>query len=195
MTPVALQSSNGQQQVTVNVEGIDPQQYQQVSDQLGVELNRQTQTYIGVANAMELATRLCPQANPADLWVHLIYNQFRTRHGRSDQSWKRVSGQALEQVIIDTYNPRLQPHQIRVRFGKEPDAVALGLVERGLGGSKTDLVLERRHNGAWTLFGVLHCKASIAERLTDDAPASEDLIAHGYWSSVVTIVSAGGKMG
>src|ERR1039458_504878 len=165
MTPVVLQSPDGRQQVTVNVEGITPAKYQQVSDQLGVELERRTQTYVGVANAMRLSLRLCHDANPADLWVHLIYNQFRTRYARSDQSWKRVSGQALEQVIMDVYNQRLQANHIRIRFGKAADAVSFGLVERGLGSAKTDLVVEREHNGHQVLFGVLHCKSSIAERL------------------------------
>jgi hypothetical protein len=187
MTPVVLQSPDRQKRVTVNVEGIDPPQYQQVSDRLGVELKRASQMYIGVSNAMQLALRLCPQANPADLWVHLIYNQFRTRYRRSDRSWKRVSGQALEQVVVDIYTDRLRAHQIRIRFGKAADAELLGLVERGLGSSKTDLVIEKEHNGRQVLFGVIHCKASIAERLTDDAPASSALIEQGYWSSVVTI--------
>src|SRR5438876_1608131 len=115
MTPVVLRSPNGRQEVTVNVEGIEPDQYQQVSDTLGRELNRTTQTYIGVASAMRLAIQLCPDANPADLWVHLIYHQFRTRHGRSDQSWKRVSGQALEQVVMEIYNERLRANEVRIR--------------------------------------------------------------------------------
>jgi hypothetical protein len=63
MTPVLLQSPDGRQQVTVNVEGITPAQYQQVSDQLGVELDRRTQTYVGVANTMRLALLLCPYAS------------------------------------------------------------------------------------------------------------------------------------
>jgi len=60
MTPVVLVSTGGTEQVTVNVEGINPAQYQQVSDFLGVALQQQkTQAYIGgysgffVANTVE----------------------------------------------------------------------------------------------------------------------------------------------
>jgi hypothetical protein len=67
MKPVLLKSPNGKQRVTVNVEGIKPAQYRRVSDKPGAELNKPTQTYVGAANTMRLALRLCPNANPADL--------------------------------------------------------------------------------------------------------------------------------
>jgi hypothetical protein len=50
MTPVLLLSPNGKQKVMVNVEGIEPLHYKQVSDALGVELERATQTYIATAS-------------------------------------------------------------------------------------------------------------------------------------------------
>lgn len=181
-----LVSTCGLHRRTVNVEGIAPEQYQQVSDFLGVALQQQkTQAYIGVSKAMQLAIDLCPTANPADLWVHLIYHQFRSRYNKSDQSWKRVGGQALEHVIMSIYNKRLNPHGVNIRFSRPQDAELLGLVERGLGSSKTDLILEGGKQRS--IFGVIHSKSSIAERLTDDAPASAALIAQGYWSSVFTM--------
>jgi hypothetical protein len=188
MTPVILVSTCGTKQLTVNVEGIDSEQYQKVSDFLGTALEQQKiQAYIGVSKAMQLAIELCPKANPADLWVHLIYHQFRTRYKKIDQSWKRVSGQALEHVIMSIYNPRLNPKGINIRFSRTSDAKLLGLVEQGLGSSKTDLVLEAGPKNDPKTFGVIHVKSSIAERLTDDAPASSALIKQGYWSSVVTM--------
>jgi hypothetical protein len=170
----------------VQVEGIEPEQYQQVSDQLGVGLNR-PRKYLRVSNAMQLALRLCPTANPADLWVHLIYHQFRNRYRRNDQSWKRVSGQALEHVIVSVYDQRLQSYRINLRTGTRADARALGLEEQGHGLSTMDLILEGSDDGNRTVFGVLHIKASIAERFRDDAPASAYLIRQGYWSSAVTM--------
>lgn len=186
-TPVELISPDQRTRVTVHIAGITPEQYKQVSDYLGCELQRVSQTYVGVAKAMRLAVSLAPQANPADLWVHLIYNQFRYRFLKSDQSWKRVGGQAWEEVIMSVYNTRLNPSGVYIRTSKRSDADTLGLVKRGLGGSKTDLILEGNQNGIKVIFGVIHCKLSIAERLTDDAPASVALIEQGYWSSVVTM--------
>lgn len=184
---VRLISSDSKSTVDVELAGITEEVYLQVSDLLGGEIERERQTYLGVAAAMETAVRLCPEANPADLWVHLIYNQFRTRFIRSDQSWKRVGGQAFEQVLLNIYRPRLEPYEINLRKSIPADAEYFGLRERGLGSAKTDLVLEGIHNKELHHFGVIHVKGSIAERLNDDTPASVALIQQGYWSSIATM--------
>lgn len=187
MTVVNLHSPDGQDHAAVQLEGIEPEQYQQLSDALGEALEREELAYVAVSVAMRQAVELCPQANPADLWVHLIYDQFRNRYHRSDQSWKRVSGQALEHVLAFVYQPRLAAHGITLRPSTRADAAAFGLIKRGLGSAKTDLVLEGTHAGELFRFGVIHCKASIAERLTDDVPASKALMRKGVWSAIATI--------
>ncbi|MFN8476063.1 MAG: BsaWI family type II restriction enzyme [Anaerolineae bacterium] len=184
---VSVYTADGKSFVNVSVENISSQQYAQVSDALMQALEREQKAYKAVAEAMLTAIRLCPDANPADLWVHLVYHEYRYRAGRSDQSWKRVSGQAFEDVVLTVYQPRLAEFGLYMRLGKTADAQALGLRERGMGSAKTDLVLEGRVGDITSRFGVLHCKASIAERLSDDAPASQFLIESGYWSAVVTM--------
>ena len=187
MTIVELHSPDGKFHAAVQVEGIKPEQYRRLSDFLGEALEREELAYVAVSSAMRQAVERCPKANPADLWVHLIYHQFRNRFGRSDQSWKRVSGQALEHVIASMYQPRFTLHGITVRPSTRADAVAFGLIKRGLGSAKTDLVLEASHAGELYKFGVIHCKASIAERLTDDVPASKALMRNGIWSAIATM--------
>lgn len=184
---VPLVSSDGLSNAVVALDGVTDEEYKQLSDLLGRELERTDKTYVGVAAAMATAVRICPNANPADLWVHLIYNQFRTRFGRSDQSWKRVSGQAFEQLIISIYAARLVPLGIVMRTSIPLDATVLGLRAKGLGGSKTDIILQGLHRGSMRIFGVIHVKASIAERLNDDTPASMALISEGYWSALATL--------
>jgi hypothetical protein len=187
MTAVELHSPDGKMHLTVQLEGIKPPQYKRLSDFLGEALEREELAYVAVSAAMRQAVERCPKANPADLWVHLIYHQFRHRFARSDQSWKRVSGQALEHVLASVYQPRLTLHGITVRPSTHADAVAFGLVKRGLGSAKTDLVLEASHLGELYRFGVIHCKASIAERLTDDVPVSKALMRKRIWSAVATM--------
>jgi len=187
MTVVNLHSPDGKTHAAVQLEGIRPEQYKQLSDALGEALEREELAYVGVSVAMRQAVELCPKANPADLWVHLIYHQFRNRFLRSDQSWKRVSGQALEHVLSSVYQPRLTAHGIALRPSTRADAVAFGLIKRGLGSAKTDLVLEGTHAGELHRFGVIHCKASIAERLTDDVPVSKALMRKGIWSAIATM--------
>lgn len=184
---VTLTSPDNTQSVQVELDGVDSVKYQLVSDSLVQELQRERIAYVAVGRAMLLAVDLCPNANPADLWVHLIYHQYRNRAGRSDQSWKRVSGDAFEYVVRMIYEPRLHASGIVFRRATAQDAVALGLRELAIGGSKTDLILERIDDGTNTVFGVVHCKASLAERLSDDAPASKSLIDRGYWSVEATM--------
>ena len=71
-----------------------------------------------------------------------------------------------------------------MRKPRPADAAHLGLQEHGIGSAKTDIILE---TDTQAIFGVLHCKASIAERLADDAPASMHLLQNGYWSGVATM--------
>ena len=130
MTVVDLHSPDGKTHAAVRLDGIEPDAYAQLSDFLGMSLEREELAYVGVSAAMRQAVGRCPNANPADLWVHLIYHQFRNRFGRSDQSWKRVSGQALEHVIGAIYQPRLAPHGIVLRPSTRADAAAFGLIRR-----------------------------------------------------------------
>lgn len=187
MTVVDLHSPDGKTHAAVQLEGIEPEQYRQLSDFIGEALEREELAYVAVSAAIRQAVERCPKANPADLWVHLIYHQFRNRFGKPDPSWKRVSGQALEHAIVSVYQPRLTIHGIVLRPSTRADAVAFGLIKRGLGGAKTDLVLEGSHRGELIRFGVIHCKASIAERLTDDVPVSKALMRKGIWSAVATM--------
>ncbi|PZS04169.1 MAG: hypothetical protein DLM69_02170 [Candidatus Chloroheliales bacterium] len=185
-TLVRVRSSDAKQWVDVVIEGITTEQYRQLANSLREGLTRKEPAYNAVAQAMIAVVQLCPDANPADLWVHLIYHTYR-QLGRSAQSWVRVGGQAFEQIILDIYAPRLAVYNIMLRRAKPADAEDLDLREQGVGSSKTDLVLKAGAKGQTFIFGVLHCKASIAERLSDDAPASRSLIAHGFWSAVVTL--------
>lgn len=187
MTTVKLYSADRRSHKLVPLEGITPSEYKQLSDLLGAALKRERLAYVAVSAVMRQAVELCAQANPADLWVHLVYHQYRNRFGKSDQSWKRVSGQALEHVLAAIYQPRLSMHGITLRPSTRADAVAFGLIKRGMGSSKTDLILEGSHAATLHRFGVIHCKASIAERLTDDVPASRTLMRQGIWSAIATM--------
>ncbi len=183
---IRVYSSDSKQWADVSLDGVTTEQYHQLANSLRDGLLRKEPAYNAVAQTMIAAVQLCPNANPADLWVHLIYHTYREL-GRSAQSWVRVGGQGLEQVLLDVYAPRLATYGIALRHSKPADASMLGLRGQGIGGSKTDLLLEGVVGEDKHIFGVIHCKASIAERLSDDAPASAALIAHGLWSSVATM--------
>lgn len=150
-------------------------------------LDLEPQVSDAVAKALVYAVTLCPRANPSDLWHHIIYRRLQAV-GFSDQRWKRVSGFALERALVEIYSPRLESHHVRARLlphGEAEDLLrALGIPVRP---SKLDVFLEGTASGAWTVFGALHVKSSIAERIQDDVPASTSLMERGLLSIALTM--------
>ena len=72
-------------------------------------------------------------------------------------------------------------------------ANAEALKEMGLtgkvGDSKLDLVLYGNHEGKKVVFGGVHSKASLAERVSDDVPCSEAMMKQGFASFLYTFDS------
>lgn len=133
-----------------------------------------------------------PQANPSDLWWFLVYRAYldpfnhpATDARRNlDQSWKRTGGWALERVLVRHYAPALIRLGVRIFIADAaekrrflPDNLA-----RRLEADKVDVLLSGAHEDDEVFFGVLHVKASFAERRTDDVPLSEALMGPGYSS-------------
>jgi len=151
-----------------------------------------------VARAFLLAVRLWPKANPSDLWYFLIYRAYcdpynhPARFARLDfaQSWKRTGGWALEVILARHYGPFLKKHDITLLV---PDArtrqkvvASLDLTDR-IEADKIDLVLFGRNSTVPVFFGVVHVKASFAERRTDDVPLSIALSKGGFTSPLWTM--------
>lgn len=144
-------------------------------------------------------TRHCPDANPSDLWHHIIYRHLLSL-GWSDNRWKRVSGFALERALQLVYQPRLLPLGLRMHIVTGATAnrylQQLGVV--GFQASKFDMFLEglvETDGGIfgttkeWVVFGSAHVKSSIAERIQDDVPASLAFMNRGLTSIAITMDS------
>lgn len=144
-----------------------------------------------VAKAFILATRLWPDANPSDLWTFLINRAYcdRSNHPQMnerlnlEQSWKRTSGWALERVLVEHYGPFLRKNGVTITMGnrakKESFLSAVG--DSRIVPDKADILISCADSGE-NLLGVVHVKASIAERRTDDVPMSQALMEAGYLS-------------
>jgi len=150
-----------------------------------------------VAAVFAELTAHCPDANPSDLWQHVIYRHLLTL-GWSDNRWKRVSGFALERALQLVYQPRLLPLGLRMHIVKGATAnrylAELGVV--GFQASKFDMFLEGRiekqggifgTTQEWVVFGSAHVKSSIAERIQDDVPASLAFMQRGLTSIAITM--------
>lgn len=144
------------------------------------------------------AAQLWPHANPSDLWWFIIYRAYcdpynhPAEFARLDftQSWKRTGGWALEEVLVRHYGPFLKQHGVNLFIAdgatKHRLVQTLTLKDR-VEADKVDVVLTGETPRGQKLFGVVHVKASFAERRTDDVPLSTALTKAGYTSPLWTM--------
>lgn len=172
----------------VDIEHITDAQVVQVRTKLDCLLNESSQVSSAVMLAFMYATTLCPTANPSDLWQHVIYRHLLDS-GWSDQRWKRVAGFALERAFMGLYQPRLEAYGLRMRILPSSEANSLldNLNITEIRAPKIDLFLEGKRDKDWRVFGAVHVKSSIAERIQDDVPASRAFINRGFLSIVLTM--------
>lgn len=140
-----------------------------------------------------------PHANPSDLWYFLLahayqddFNHPAAKAGRDwGQSWKRAGGWSLEAIFVQHYNTYLKTRGIELTMPGPDEKRHLLKVMGLLGDSaieKSDvLAVGTDSNGEKHPFGVVHVKASFAERRTDDAPLSARLMAGNFASPLLTM--------
>jgi hypothetical protein len=191
---IKVYSADKAQYINVEVEGINAAQYQAITDAFKADIQSGEKTVSQAVTEAYLNTLYqCPEANPADLWWHVIYRTYLSLF--SDQSWKRTAGFALEQVFVRFYTPLFQEYGIRIYCpAKTNKATPAPQVMREMGiatrvaKSKLDIVLEGTcDNGTYRIFGGVHVKSSLAERIQDDVPASLAMMEAGYWSGFLTL--------
>lgn len=118
--------------IWVEVDNVDDSDYQEIQRRLNGNLASETRHFEAISDAFVFAIKRCPQANPSDLWQHIVYRTYlQTR--RSEQSWKRASGQAFEQAFATLYNPRLDEFSIKLVV-LSPNQVRFALAEMGITG-------------------------------------------------------------
>jgi hypothetical protein len=151
-----------------------------------------------VVDGFLTAARLWPHASPSDLWWFIMSRAFcdpfnhpaSNAQGDLSQSWKRTGGWALEEILVQFYGPQLAKQGIRmfIATGPEKEMLVEQLkVDSRLEPDKVDVLLTGIARGEEQVFGVVHVKASFAERRTDDVPLSQALVAAGYVSPLWTM--------
>lgn len=151
-----------------------------------------------VAKAFFKAVKFWPNANPSDIWWFIIYRAYcdpfnhPAKYSRLsfEQSWKRTGGWALEEILVRHYGPSLKNKGIRLFIAPADERVRLlaqAKVSDRLEADKADVLLTGKIGGEETFFGVVHVKASFAERRTDDVPMSKALVSGGYVSPLWTL--------
>ena len=152
-----------------------------------------------VANSFLRAVQTWPDTNPSDLWIFLVNHAYcdRSNHPVAnarlnlEQSWKRTSGWALERVLVSHYGPFLANNGLQLEISSKARKTGLlgHLHDPRVIPDKADVLLLYQNAGTEQLLGVVHVKASIAERRTDDVPMSQALIEAGHLSVFWTMDS------
>lgn len=148
-----------------------------------------------ITQALEFAVNELPDLNPSDIYQHIIYRIYLREYkkSKSEQSWVRAGGEALELFIERRYSQILESYGITIQALLSSKAKAAALKEMGLtgkvGDSKLDLVLYGNYEGKKIVFGGVHSKASLAERVSDDVPCSEAMMKKGFTSFLYTFDS------
>jgi transcriptional regulator with XRE-family HTH domain len=151
-----------------------------------------------VANTFLEAVRQWPHASPSDLWWFVVYRAYCDPFNHPatfarmsfEQSWKRTSGWALELVLVRHYQDFLRRHgvSLAIETGARKELLVSQLrVDGRFEADKVDVLLSGSEGMRPICFGVVHVKASFAERRTDDIPASQALIRAGYASPLWTM--------
>ncbi|HWY53609.1 MAG TPA: hypothetical protein VNZ03_04055 [Terriglobales bacterium] len=180
--------------VTIELENLSDAQANEIRGQLRKSLSNPTlPPRQAIYQAFALGTQSAPSANPSDIWHHIIYREYLQagpelrRMNSASQSWVRASGDALELFWAQRYNERLADFKVRVipLFGAEDASRALAAmgINAVVTGSKLDLAI-------WLgdeIIGGIHSKVSLAERVSDDVPASRAMMERGYLSILATL--------
>lgn len=156
-----------------------------------------------VARMFLKAVEVWPHANPSDMWWFFVSRAYcdpfnhPAKHARLDlgQSWKRTGGWALEEIMVRHYAPFLKANGVALFIAPgadKPKLLSMMSANARLEADKVDVFLAGIVKDKLIPFGVVHVKASFAERRTDDVPMSQALIAHGYTSPLWTMDCKGG---
>jgi hypothetical protein len=185
-------------EVQIDLPGVSERAYQTTASLLDSTLgNPAIKNREAISAGFLYVLKRCPKANPSDLWHHVVYRLYcailpRYRFQDPKQSWVRASGDALEMTLEQWYSPILNPHGIRIKMligaPEKKKALADMGIQATVGAAKLDMTLHLDDGqNQRVMFGGVHVKASLAERVSDDIPASRAMMAAGYFSPLWTL--------
>lgn len=147
-----------------------------------------------IFEALNLAINAFPDVNPSDLYHHVVYRLYLREYTKTqaDRSWVRAGGEALELFLQAHYNNVLKGTGVQLQWLYNNTLKEAALVEMGIssevGGSKLDIALYGLDTqGIPRVFGGIHVKASLAERVSDDVPCSVIMMNKGLVSYLLTL--------
>lgn len=185
------------EKVEIDLPGVSRTVYRSTRNQLEKALQDSAKkNREAIATTFLYVLKRCPKANASDLWHHIVYRLYcevlpKYRPQNPNQSWVRASGEALEAILEEMYAPFLLKRGVRIQAlisrNKKREALKQMGLGKKVGDSKLDVVLYLEvKKDDWRIFGGIHVKASLAERISDDVPASRAMMKKGYFSPLWT---------
>ncbi|MBE2185403.1 MAG: hypothetical protein IAE99_01350 [Rhodothermales bacterium] len=145
-----------------------------------------------IFRALDFAMRKLQSVNPSDVYRHIVYRIYLREYARSQpkQSWVRAGGEGVELFIESWYRDALAARGIEIKALLSGEEKKSALNEMGIAGhvgkAKLDIALYGLHGGRRIIFGGIHSKASLAERVADDVPCSKAMMETGLLSVLWT---------
>jgi hypothetical protein len=192
---VKFRTTVNRTEVVIDLPGVTNTAFAAIDQLLDEALKRpKVKNRDAIKDAYLTALKTCPAANASDLWHHVVYRQYCEifkRHRPQDpkQSWVRASGEALELAVEELYSATLLEHNIRIEMLISKPKKLAALTAMGIasivGSDKLDVGLFIDDTDK--IFGGVHVKASLAERISDDVPCSRAMMSNGYFSPLWTL--------
>jgi transcriptional regulator with XRE-family HTH domain len=151
-----------------------------------------------VSNTFLKAIQLWPHVNPSDIWLFIVSRIFQDPYNHPvsqinrdfAQSWKRTGGWALEEIFVKYYKTELAKHDILIDIFQKKnktDLLSKLKLNYSVQANKADVLLVNIKNGRYDCIGVVHVKASIAERRQNDQNFSQALKDKNFFSPFMTM--------
>jgi transcriptional regulator with XRE-family HTH domain len=197
---MSLCLTHGDAKHFVNVEGMNVEDYIKLDQELArlfkkASSDKQFKNRDAIAEALRKAILLFPKANPSDIYHHIVYRTYLRDYTGSNpsKSWPRAGGEGVELLLKEVYAKRLLEKGILIQLAFDKDVPKnqflkdMHLDEVVSGKSKLDIGLYGiTDDGELVIFGGIHSKASLAERVTDDIPCSVEMMKLNFYSYLFT---------
>jgi hypothetical protein len=160
---------------------------------------------IAIKDATLSALRQYGKIEPSDIWKAVYSAHLHRKSGielpeetiqkvvSADNSWKKSSGHAFEEIVKSLSNEVLKDQNIRVYLQKDISLMIkkgtianevrdISWLKEKLKSSSFDLFITTKIDNKKFVYGCVQSKTSIRDRVTRDREPSENAMAAFFWS-------------
>lgn len=155
------------------------------------------------------AFKMYPNVNPSEIWKTIYVAHIHKFSGlendsiinaviSADQSWKKSSGHAFEQMVKDLSNLSLASRSLEVILQKDLSILLnenkilnevrdISWLREQVRSSVFDLYISIKREDGYLIFGCIQSKTSIRDRVSRDREPSTNAMKAFFWSVAVVL--------